>query len=162
MHIRPYTPADWPAVWALLEPVFRAGETYAIPRDIPEEAARCYWTAPAKEVHVACHGDAILGTYYLRPNQEGPGSHVSNCGYVVGEAARGRGVASAMCRHSLQEARARGFRSMQFNCVVSTNAGAVRLWKKHGFEIVGTLPEAFEHPAEGLVDAYVMWRSLEG
>jgi len=103
----------------------------------------------------------VLGTYVIRPNQPGQGSHVSNCGYVVSDAARGMGVASALCEHSQQEALRMGFRAMQFNFVVSTNEGAVRLWRKMGFEIVGTLPGAFRHPRHGFVDAYVMFKQLQ-
>ena len=102
----------------------------------------------------------VVGTYYIKPNQPTLGAHVCNCGYVVGENARGRGVASIMCEHSQQEAKSRGFRAMQFNLVVSTNEGAVRLWKRHGFEIVGTVPRAFNHVRWGLVDAYVMYKQL--
>jgi RimJ/RimL family protein N-acetyltransferase len=104
---------------------------------------------------------AVIGTYYLKPNQPALGSHVCNCGYVVSERARGQGVASLMCEHSQYEARRLGFRAMQFNLVVSTNEGAVRLWKKLGFDIVGTLPGAFRHPRDGYVDAFVMFKELE-
>jgi ribosomal protein S18 acetylase RimI-like enzyme len=101
-----------------------------------------------------------VGTYYLRANQAGGGDHVCNCGYVTSNASRRRGVARLMCQHSLAEASRIGFRAMQFNCVVSTNEGAVKLWKSLGFDIVGTLPGAFRHPTTGAVDAYVMFRTL--
>lgn len=115
---------------------------------------------PAKAfVCVDAQGE-VVGTYTLKANQPGQGGHVCNCGYVVSPAARGLGVATAMCLHSQEAAVAMGFRSMQFNCVVSTNAGAVRLWQQLGFDIVGTLPEAFRHPARGYVDAYVMYKRL--
>jgi ribosomal protein S18 acetylase RimI-like enzyme len=162
MLIRPYTSGDWPQVWAVLEPVFRAGETYPVPLDIDEADARRLWTSPPKAVFVAVEGTrgTIVGTYYLRPNFDGPGSHVCNCGYVVAEAARGRGVATRMCEHSQSEAVARGYRAMQYNLVVSANERAVQLWKAMGFAIVGTLPGAFRHPALGFVDAYVMFKEL--
>ena len=161
MRIRPYDNADWPAVWSILEPVFRAGETYAVPRDIEEDGARRGWTGGAKAVFVAeDERGPILGTYYLKPNHEGPGAHVCNCGYVVADQARGRGVASGMCEHSLAEAARRGFRAMQYNLVAASNEGAVRLWKKMGFAVVGTLPGAFAHPRLGFVDAHVMFREL--
>ena len=162
MLIRPYERHDWSRVWALLEPVFRAGETYAFPSDISEEDARLAWTSAPKEVFVALDETErrLLGTYYLRPNAEGPGSHVCNCGYVVSEDARGKGVASLMCKHSQEEALSRGYRAMQFNLVVASNEGAIRLWKKLGFEVVGTLPGSFRHPGLGFVDAHVMYKHL--
>lgn len=158
--IRPAAEADWPAILAMLKPVFAAGETYAVDRDLDDEAIRAFWLMPAHEVFVAEIEGEVAGTYYLMANRQGGGAHVANCGYVTAAAAQGRGVASAMCRHSLQRARERGFRAMQFNHVVSTNSGAVALWQKLGFDIVGTLPGAFEHPTHGFVDAYVMYRSL--
>ena len=102
----------------------------------------------------------VVGTYYLRANNRGGGAHVANCGYVVAPEAFGRGVAQAMCSHSLGEARSRGFNSMQFNFVIASNERAVRLWQRMGFAIAGRLPEAFQHPRLGLVDAYVMLRNL--
>lgn len=160
--VRPYRDEDWVAVWAILEPVFRAGETYAYPRDITEADARRAWTGGPKEVFVAEDAGSrqILGTYYLKPNHEGAGSHVCNCGYVVGPDVRGRGVAALMCRHSQRHAASRGFRAMQYNLVASSNHAAVHLWQKMGFTIVGTLPGAFAHPTLGFVDAYVMYKPL--
>lgn len=159
--IRAFHQDDWPAVWALLEPVFREGRTYAVPRDITEGEARVLWTGAPRTTWVATDTHGILGTYYLKPNQSGPGGHIANCGYVVAERARGMGVASAMCEHSQELAASLGFRGMQFNLVVSTNTGAIRLWERHGFEIVGTIPGAFEHPELGFVDAHVMFKTLE-
>lgn len=160
--IREFEPADWPKVWALLEPVFRAGETYAVDPDITEDAARQYWTELPRQTWVAVDEGSgeLLGTYYLKTNQPGPGRHVCNCGYVVAAAARGRGVASDLCRQSQDAARALGYRAMQFNCVAASNTGAVRLWQKLGYDIVGTLPGAFLHPALGEVDAHVMFKRL--
>lgn len=152
---------DWPQVWAVLEPVFRAGETYSYPQNISAEQARHAWMElPAKTFVCADADGEVIGTYYIKPNQLGQGSHVCNCGYVVSATARGSGAASAMCRHSQATAVAMGFRSMQFNLVVSTNEGAVRLWQRLGFSIVGTLPEAFKHPTRGYVDAFVMFKRL--
>jgi ribosomal protein S18 acetylase RimI-like enzyme len=153
-------PADADSVWAILEPVIRAGETYTLPRDMSREDALDYWFAPGHEVFVAEENSNILGTYFLQSNQQGGGSHVANCGYVTAPWATGRGVARAMCAHSLDRARERGFTAMQFNFVVSTNERAVALWKTFGFEIVGRLPGAFHHPTVGYVDALVMYRSL--
>ena len=159
--VRKFEHADWPAVWALIEPVFRSGETYAFSPEISEaEAHRIWIEAPAATFVAKDDSGAALGTYYIKPNQPGAGSHVCNCGYVVGESARGRGVATFMCEHSQLEAVRRGFRAMQFNLVVSTNEGAVRLWQKLDYEIVGTLPGAFKHPRQGYVDALVMYKQL--
>ncbi|WIY51593.1 N-acetyltransferase [Devosia sp. YIM 151766] len=158
--IRAAADADWPAILAIVKPVLAAGETYAIDRDLDDEGVRAYWLMPAHEVFVAELDGRVIGTYYLMPNQRGGGVHVANCGYMTAPEARGKGVARAMGLHSLQRARDRGFRAMQFNHVVSSNAGAVALWKKLGFEIVGTLPHAFNHPVHGYVDAYVMFREL--
>ncbi len=158
MEIRPATTDDTEALWNLLRPVFRAGETYAKPRDISRRDALAYWQGGT--VFVATEGGAILGSSTLRANQPGGGAHVANAAFVTAEAARGRGVASALCAHALDTARALGFRAMQFNFVVATNTGAIRLWQRHGFQIVGTLPGAFDHPTLGEVDAHVMYRRL--
>jgi GNAT superfamily N-acetyltransferase len=160
MLIRPATVSDDGAIWAILEPTFRAGESYPIPRDISREAALAYWRSPGHSVFVAVEDGRAVGTYYLRANNRGGGAHVANCGYVVAPGVMGRGVARAMCTHSLDEARRRSFTAMQFNFVVASNERAVTLWQSCGFAIVGTLPGAFEHPTLGLVDAYVMVRVL--
>ncbi|GGK36888.1 GNAT family N-acetyltransferase [Salinarimonas ramus] len=161
MHVRPARAEDADALWRVLEPMIRAGETYTLDRDMSRADALAYWRAPAHAVFVAQDdGGAVLGTYYLRANQRGGGAHVANCGYVTAPEATGRGVARAMAAHSLEEARARGFRAMQFNFVVSTNTRAVRLWESFGFETVGRLPGAFAHPSLGEVDALVMYRRL--
>jgi RimJ/RimL family protein N-acetyltransferase len=145
----------------MLEPVFRAGETYAFAPDISEADAHQVWIATPAMVFVAEDDQQqVVGTYYLKPNQPGLGSHVCNCGYVVAEAARGQGIAAMMCHHSQATALAQGFRAMQFNLVVSTNEGAVYLWKKLGFHTVGTLPGAFHHQRLGYVDAFIMFKSL--
>ncbi len=153
-------PGNSDSIWAILEPTIRAGETYTLPRDMSREDAIDYWCAPGHEVFVAEENPTILGTYFLQANQRGGGSHVANCGYVTAPWATGRGVARAMCPHSLDWARERGFTAMQFNFVVSTNERAVALWQTFGFEIVGRLPGAFHHPTAGFVDALVMYRSL--
>jgi ribosomal protein S18 acetylase RimI-like enzyme len=124
------------------------------------EDALAYWRARGHDVFVAEEDGAILGTYYLRANQNGGGAHVANCGYMTARVAVGRGIGRTMCMHSLAYARSRGFRAMQFNFVVSSNEGAVRLWQSCGFEIVGRLPEAFNHPTLGYVDAFVMYRPI--
>ena len=151
---------DSDSIWRILEPVVSAGDVYTLPRDMSRRDALAYWFSAAHQVFVAEENDSILGSYYLRANQPGGGSHVANCGYLTAEAARGRGVASAMCEHSLNHARLSGFRAMQFNFVVRTNDRAVRLWQRFGFAIIGTLPKAFLHPQSGYVDAFVMYREL--
>ncbi|MDF8333421.1 GNAT family N-acetyltransferase [Novosphingobium cyanobacteriorum] len=161
MHIRPARTSDHDAIWRILQPVIRAGETYALDRNLTRAAALAYWFAPGNSVFVVQDGtDAVIGTYYLRANQQGGGRHVANCGYMVAPEAGGQGVARAMCGDSLGRAKARGFRAMQFNFVVSTNARAVGLWQACGFAIVGRIPLAFDHPSLGLVDALVMHRSI--
>jgi predicted GNAT family acetyltransferase len=121
MQIRISQAIDADSIWSILEPTIRAGETYTLPRDMSRGEALAYWLAPPHEVFVAQEDGQILGTYFLQPNQQGGGSHVANCGYVTAPWATGRGVARAMCAHSLERARERGFQAMQFNFVVSTN-----------------------------------------
>lgn len=151
---------DDDALWAILAPMLRAGETFTLPREWDREAALGYWLSAEKKTFVAEEGGAPVGTYYLRANQLGPGDHVCNCGYVVAPSAQGRGVARAMCAHSLDQARAAGYRAMQFNAVVSANTRAVALWRAMGFETLAALPGAFRHPTLGEVDAYVMYQRL--
>ena len=160
MLIRPAKNDDAPAIWAILEPVLREGETYALPRDMSEADALATWLGADKQVFVAERDGQVLGTYYLRANQAGGGAHVANAGFATNPAARGKGVARAMGLHALDQARQSGFRAMQFNFVVSSNAPAVHLWQALGFEIVGRLPLAFAHPLLGYVDAMVMFRPL--
>lgn len=160
MQIRKATRNDDDAIWRIIEPAIREGETYPLPRDLTREGGLAYWRTPGHEVFVAEEGGDIFGSYYLRANTGGGGAHVANCGYMTAPAARGRGVARAMCLHSLDAARARGFRAMQFNFVIATNEAAVHLWQACGFKIVGRLPGAFLHPSRGYVDALVMYRML--
>ena len=151
---------DDDAIWAILGPIILAGETYTQAQNMSREDAFAFWFARGHEVFVAEEDGEIVGTYFLKANQKGGGAHVANCGYMTAPHASGRGVARAMCAHSLERARERGFRAMQFNFVVSTNERAVRLWQSFDFEIVGRLPKAFEHPKLGFVDALVMYREL--
>jgi len=160
MLIRPAANEDANSVWAIMEPIIRAGETYTLPRDMDKESALAYWLSAAHEVFVVEEGSATVGTYFLQANHQGGGAHVANCGYMTAVSGTGRGVARAMCTHSLDRARERGFRAMQFNFVISTNDRAVRLWQSFGFEIVGRLPGAFQHPTQGYVDAYVLCCNL--
>jgi L-amino acid N-acyltransferase YncA len=160
MTICPAGPSDSNAIWAILEPTIRAGETYTLPRDLKRDDALAYWFSTEHTVFVAEQDGEVLGSYYVRANQKGGGAHVCNCGYMTAAWASGRGVATAMCEHSLEYARSQGFRAMQFNFVVSSNRPAIHLWQKLGFAIVGRLPEAFLHPGLGYVDGLVLYRAL--
>lgn len=159
--IRPFESDDWAAVWQIIQPVFRAGETYAFSPEISEAEAQTVWITAPSQTYVATNKrDKIIGTYYIKPNQPTLGAHVCNCGYIVSHTVRGQGIATLMCTHSQAEAKRLGFRAMQFNLVVATNSAAIHLWQKMGFETVGTLPSAFHHLQAGYVDALVMFKSL--
>lgn len=159
-HQRLATPEDAPAIWAILKPIFRAGDTYTIDPDISREDALAYWCAATSHVYVAEHAGKILGTFYIKRNQAGGGSHVCNAGFATAPEARGKGIARAMLDHALTEAPRLGFKAMQFNFVVSTNTRAIAIWDRAGFRTVGRLPGAFMHPAHGQTDALVMWKDL--
>lgn len=161
MQIREATEADWPAIWGIVEPVVRAGETFTYPREADEALGRALWMLAPPGVTLVAVGDGrVLGTAKTGPNQMGPGSHVATASFMVAADARGRGVGRALCEAVIARARADGYRAMQFNAVVETNRSAVHLWKALGFGIVGTVPEAFAHPTEGLVGLHVMHRRL--
>ena len=160
MLIRKAEIADAHAIAAIILPVIREGATYSLDPDLSEMDALAYWMGTDKETFVAEDEGEVVGTYYMRPNQGGGGRHVCNCGYMTSGAAAGRGIASRMCEHSLSYARQRQYRAMQFNFVVSTNEGAIRLWQRMGFETVGRLPDAFQHPSRGFVDALVLFQTL--
>ena len=160
MRLRLAEQTDWPAIWPILRETFRAGETYAIDRDIKEAEAKAYWIDTAAATFVAEDDGVILGTYYIRRNQAGGGAHVCNCGYITSHAARGRGIARQMCEASQQEALKLGFKAMQFNFVLVNNSAALALWEKLGFSTVGRLPRAFDHPRDGLIDALVLYKWL--
>ena len=151
---------EFARVWPMFRAVLAAGDTYSYPPDLKLEQAREWWTTPPSRCFIAERNGETLGCYMLRPNQPGLGDHVANAGYMVSPAARGQGIAGTMCEHSLQQAREAGFTAMQFNFVVSTNTGAVRLWQRHGFTIVGQVPGAFRHATLGLTNIYVMHRHL--
>ena len=160
LTIRRATESDWDDIWKIFHVVVRQGDTYSYDPGTTQEEGRALWMSPQGATYVACRGEQVVGTYFLRPNQPGLGSHVANAGYMVDPGEEGRGVGRAMCEHSLEEAREAGFLAMQFNFVVSTNTRAVALWQKLGFRIAGTLPRAFRHQILGLVDVYVMHRFL--
>ena len=160
MRIRPATADDDDAIWSLFQDVVREGDAFAFSEDTSREEALAIWRGRGSAAYVAVADGEVLGSYYVKPNQPGRGAHVCNAGYMVARAARGHGVGRAMGEHSLAEARRLGYRAMQYNFVVATNTGAVELWKKLGFEVVGRVPAAFRHAREGLVDALVMYRTL--
>lgn len=159
--IRAATQADADAVWSIFHAVVAPGDTYVFDPQTPREEALAYWFRPDTHTYVAESGGQVVGTYILKSNQPALGSHVANAAFMVSPSARGSGVGRRMGEHCLAEARRLGFRAMQFNFVVSTNEAAVRLWHRLGFEIVGTLPGAFQHSQRGYVDAYVMFQTLE-
>lgn len=161
MNIREATGDDFEQIWPIFHEVVAVGDTYAYDPDTTKSEAYERWMEVPEATFVVEDNRAILGTYYIRKNSTGPGSHVCNCGYMLSSAARGRGLASSMCEHSQDVAFGMGYKAMQFNSVVETNKGAARLWQKHGFEIVGTIPKAFRHPEHGYVGVYVMFKWLD-
>ena len=160
MTIREATKEDWSSIWPILHEVVAAGETYAYETETSKEQAEKIWLDTPRKTYVFEENNEILGTYYLKTNQTGPGNHVCNCGYMVSSKARGKGLATSMCKHSQQIALELGYKAMQFNFVASSNEGAVHLWGKLGFETVGRLPKAFRHPSLGFVDVLVMFKWL--
>ena len=160
LSIRPARPRDFAGIWAIFRAVVAGGDTYAYAPDTTMTEARRIWMEPPAAPYVAEQAGRIVGTYALRPNQPGLGDHVANCAYMTHPEARGRGVGGAMCEHSLAAARECGYSALQFNFVVASNEGAVRLWQKHGFEVVGRVPRAFRHRTLGPVDVLIMHRAL--
>ncbi|MBT2514346.1 GNAT family N-acetyltransferase [Arthrobacter sp. ISL-30] len=160
-EIREAVTGDWPGIWAILEPVIRAGETFTWERDTGEDEARSRWFKAAPgQTFVAVQDGVVIGTGELHPNQGGGGSHVANAGYMVHQDHGGKGVARALCAYSLETARRAGFEAMQFNAVVESNVRAVGLWQSMGFRILATIPDAFRHPKLGYVGLHVMYRKL--
>jgi L-amino acid N-acyltransferase YncA len=160
LAIRPAAYVDQAAVWTTLEPAIRAGETLALDRDLTRAAALDYWFSARHEVFVAEQEGTVVGSYFLRANEAGGGAHVANAVYVVSPSATGRGIAQAMCEHSLDRARQRGFLAMQFNFVAGSEERRLKLWQRAGFKVLATLPKAFQHPTIGLIDAFVLHREL--
>ena len=158
--IRPAIDADFPGIWAIFQQVIAAGDTYAYAANTTRREARRLWTEAPAEAFVAEEAGHIVGTYTLKPVQPGLGNHIANCGYMTHPEARGRGVGDALCTHSLVTARDRGYTAMQFNFVVASNAGAIRLWQRHGFEVLGRIPNAFRHRELGPTDVLIMHRTL--
>jgi ribosomal protein S18 acetylase RimI-like enzyme len=160
LSIRQAATADSDSIWSIFHAVVASGDTYVFDPDISREEALGYWLDSSARCYVAESDEIIVGTYILKPNQPGLGSHIANAAFMVAPSARGLGLGRAMGEHCLDEARRLGYRGMQFNFVVSTNEPAVRLWQGLGFDIVATLPGVFRHSHHGYVDAYVMFRSL--
>jgi L-amino acid N-acyltransferase YncA len=160
--IRDATPADWPAIWPFLQQIVAAGETYAYDRNLTEERAREIWLLdpPGRTVVAVNDHGTVLGSAKMNPNQGGPGAHIASASFMVDPAHSGKGVGRALGQHALDWARAAGYRAMQFNAVVEANTRAVALWKSLGFEIIGTVPEAFHHPVNGYVGLHIMHRPL--
>jgi ribosomal protein S18 acetylase RimI-like enzyme len=158
--IRPATTADYDAIWSIIEPVIKTGDTYMYAPDATRAEMLSVWFMSGKFTYVAEINGQVVGTFFMVANQPGLGSHVANAGYMVHPDYRGRGIAQEMCRFSLEEARRLGFKAMQFNAVVSTNTVAVKLWERLGFTIIGTVPKAYQHQTLGLVDTHVMYQWL--
>jgi L-amino acid N-acyltransferase YncA len=161
MTIREATQEDFAEIWPIFNEIVSAGETYAYPRGTTKDEASKIWLTTPRRTFVFTENGNILGTYYLKTNQCGQGNHVCNCGYMVSSKARGRGMATAMCEHSQKIAIQLGYKAMQFNFVASSNVAAIRLWNKLGFQTVGHLPGAFNHPVQGYIDALVMYKWLQ-
>lgn len=160
IKITPATSADEERLWALLQPVFSAGDTYAVDPLIDREAAIAYWMEADKTAFILRIEGQAVGTYYIRPNQPGGGAHICNCGFITAPSARGKGVARRMLDHALIEAKQQGYRAMQFNFVLASNQRALAIWQRNGFATIGRIPQAFLHPKQGYVDALILHRSL--
>jgi len=160
LEIRAATEADRDAIWDIFHAIVAAGDTYAFEPEMSRQEALAYWFRGDTHTYVAENNGRVVGTYILRPNQAGGGSHVANAAFMVAPDTRGLQVGRRMGEHCLGGARRLGFRAMQFNFVISSNTSAILLWQKLGFNIVGTLPGAFRHPEKGYIDVYVMFRSL--
>ena len=159
--VRTATEADWPRILPFFSAIVAAGETYACPDDLAPEQGRSLWMqAPPGRTFVATDGEVVLGSAKAGPNRPGRGAHVATASFMVDPAHAGRGVGRALGEHVVRWAHDAGYRSMQFNAVVETNTAAVRLWRSLGFAVLTTVPEAFDHPAHGLVGLHVMFRRL--
>ena len=161
MNIREATQNDFDEIWLIFHDIVSAGKTYAYSMDTTKLDALKIWMNTPRKTYVVVEGEQIVGTYFLKTNQAGPGNHVCNCGYMVSSKTRGKGLATEMCQHSQKLALELGYKAMQFNFVASSNKGAVRLWVKLGFKTVGRLPKAFNHPKKGYIDALVMYKWLQ-
>lgn len=161
MRIREAGEADFESIWPVFHEIVSAGTTYGYPPDTSKQEAERLWMRLPRKTYVVEEKEEILATYYIKSNQYGPGDHVCNCGYMVSSRARGRGLATLMCEHSQAIAVKLGYKAMQFNFVAASNDAALRLWTKLGFDTVGRLPKAFNHPSKGYVDALIMYKWLD-
>lgn len=159
--IKKSTDQDFDGIWEIFHSVIASGDTYAYLPNTNKEEAYHFWMPPHKETFVAVFNNKIVGTYYIKENQPGLGSHVANAAYMVHPAWHGKGIGSAMARHLIEQAKRIGFTAIQFNLVVSTNESAIRLWKKFGFNIIGTTPNGFKHAKLGFVDTFIMYKKLD-
>lgn len=160
MIIRESNTQDRPAIWAILKPIFRSGETYAVDPNISETDALSFWAGGSHSAFVVEENNTVLGTYYICPNQNGNGAHICNCGFATALDAQGKGIARAMIEHSLITAKKMHFHAMQFNFVLASNHRAIKTWQRYKFETIGRIPEAYNHPKDGFVDALVMYKKL--
>ena len=160
MKITEMTKSDFELFWPVFKAVVEAQETYAFDPEIDYESAYNLWCVSPKKTYVVKENGIILGSYYIKANAGGPSSHISNCGYMVSPKSRGKGIARMLCVHSQEIAVQLGFSAMQFNSVVARNEVAVKLWIKLGFNIIGTIPQAYQHKKLGLVDAHIMHKQL--
>ena len=158
--IREYREEDKEQIWEIIKSVISVGDTYVFAPDSPKEKMLGYWCGSDKKTYVAVSENKIVGTFYLKDNQPDLGSHIANAGYMVSPEAKGKRVGRQMAEFSLEEAKTLGYRAMQFNFVVKSNEIAVKLWQSLGFEIIGEIPEAFNHAEKGLINAYIMYRQL--
>jgi len=160
MTIRKAVKNDYEAIWNIFQQVISTGDTYVFNPDTPKQDLEKHWFAPNMHTYVAEENGVVSGTYILKSNQIDLGSHIANCSYMVNPEIRGRGIGQLLCEHSIQTAKEKGYRGIQFNIVVSTNKAALHLWQKNGFSIIGTTPGGFKHQSEGYVDAHIMFRNL--
>jgi ribosomal protein S18 acetylase RimI-like enzyme len=160
LKIRAIESKDHAELWRIIKPVFRAGDTYAIDVSISQNNALAYWTQADAGSFIIEDESGILGTYYLKSNAQGGGAHVCNCGFITAPGAGGKGIARVMLADALARAKAAKFKAMQFNFVLANNTRAVDIWHRAGFDTVGRLPKAFNHPKDGMIDALVMYKHL--
>jgi ribosomal protein S18 acetylase RimI-like enzyme len=160
IQIRKVIDSDKPAVWRIIEGVIAGGDTYVFPPGTSEQEMIDYWFAPDKHTYIAEDESGVVGTFWIKANQPGLGSHIANAAYMVSSDAMGKGIGRRMAEFSLDEARRLGFTAMQFNFVVKSNTSAVALWQRMGFEVIGEIPDAFDHAVHGMTNAYIMYRKL--
>ena len=161
MNIRKATETDVDEIWGIFSRVIKTGDTYVFNPNTPKADLKKHWFADYMETYVIEENQQILGTYIIKPNQIDLGSHIANCSYMVNPNSQGKGIGKKLCEHSLKTAKENKFEGIQFNIVVSTNTGAIELWKKYGFKIIGTTPKGFKHSELGFVDTYIMYKDLK-